>query len=340
MSRLGVVTIGRNEGQRLVRCLESLIAHTPDDTPIVYVDSGSADDSVKNARRLGVTVVELDMSQPFTMARGRNTGLDHLTRQHPQLEYVQFIDGDCELVAGWIDAALAAIEPQQRLALVCGRRRERFPDASLYNRLTDIEWNTPVGEAVECGGDMLARLEAIRCVNAYDPTLICGEEPEMCVRLRQAGWTIKRIDSEMTIHDAAMMRFGQWWRRSIRGGWAYAQGAHLHGQPPERHKVRETRSVWWWGLIFPTLVLFASGFFSPWCLLLLLAYDLMAVRIWIARRRSGDSFANALLYACFCVLAKFPQAIGQIRYRLHRLRGGPAQLIEYKNANTNSTAVK
>ena len=55
----------------------------------------------------------------------------------------------------------------------------------------------------------------------------------------------------MILHDLAMTRFGQWWRRAIRAGHAYAEGADRHGQPPERHWVREARNVAFWGLALP-----------------------------------------------------------------------------------------
>src|SRR3954471_4582955 len=139
---VGVVVIGRNEGERLKRCLRSLLDQGAG--PIVYVDSGSIDDSVAFARSLGVVVVNLDTSIPFTMARGRNAGFDELQRRFPALRWVQFVDGDCEVRPDWIARARAAFVGRPELAAVCGRRRERHPEASLYNRLADMEWNAPL----------------------------------------------------------------------------------------------------------------------------------------------------------------------------------------------------
>jgi hypothetical protein len=75
----------------------------------------------------------------------------------------------------------------------------------------------------------------------YRDSLIAGEEPELCLRLIRAGGEVWRIPAEMTLHDAAIHRFGQWWRRTRRAGHAFAEGAHLHGAGPERHWVAETR---------------------------------------------------------------------------------------------------
>ncbi len=330
MSSIGVVTIGRNEGDRLIRCLKSLLAQLPPGMPIVYVDSGSTDGSVAVAESLGVQVINLDLSTPFTMARGRNTGFRYLTEQFPQIEYVQFIDGDCELLPGWIEQALTAIATDPQLAVVCGRRRERFPDASPYNQLAELEWNTPIGEATACGGDALMRVKAIQEVKGYNPTLIGGEEPEMCVRLRQQGWKIRRIDADMTIHDAAMSKFSQWWKRSIRGGWAMAEGAAMHGHLPERYQVKESRSRWFWGLILPIAALGLAGFTYGLSLLAFLLYPVLMWKIYRYRLGLGDTAAEARLYAVFCVIAKLPEAIGQVNYWLNRWQGKQATLIEYK----------
>lgn len=330
MDLIGVIVIGRNEGDRLIRCFKSLLKYLPVGIPIVYVDSGSSDGSVAAAQSLGVQTIELDPSKPFTMARGRNTGFRYLTEHFSNIKYVQFIDGDCELLEGWLEAALATLEQDERVAIACGRRRERFPDASMYNRLADMEWNTPVGEAKACGGDALMRVQAIQEVGGYSESMICGEEPEMCIRLRQQGWTIQRIPTDMTIHDAAMNRFGQWWTRTVRGGWAVAEGFALHGQPPENYMRRQHFSGWLWGIVVPVISLGAAFSTAGLSLLLLIGYPALGWRMYTNRRKQGDPASHALLYAAFGVIYKVPQALGQMKYWLTRWRGYQATLIEYK----------
>lgn len=331
---IGAVAIGRNEGDRLVRCLKSLMASLPSGTPIVYVDSGSTDGSVAFAESLGIHVVNLDLSVPFTMARGRNAGLHYLTQHFPHLQYVQFIDGDCELLPGWLAPAIATLENHPTTAIVCGRRRERFPERSIYNRLADMEWNTPVGETDACGGDALMRVEAIQAVGGYNETLIAGEEPEMCVRLRQQGWKIQRIAVDMTLHDAAMTEFRQWWRRMIRGGWAMAAWSDLHGAAPERFMVRENRKHWIWVLELPLFAIGLSVLTKGLSLLVLLGYPLLGFKIYRYRRRQGDASADARWYAVFCLIAKLPETVGRLRYWATKLRGQRATLIEYKSPVT------
>jgi glycosyltransferase involved in cell wall biosynthesis len=326
MSRIGLVAIGRNEGDRLRLCLESALGHVDQ---IVYVDSGSIDRSHEFARSLGVEVVELDLSIPFTAARARNAGFARLLELDPRLDYVQFVDGDCEIVSGWLQRAQQELDHNPEVVVVCGRRRERFPDATIYNQLCNIEWDTPIGEVNACGGDAMMRVTALRSVGGYNPTLIAGEEPELCVRLRQQGGKIFRIDAEMTLHDAQMTQFSQWWKRSVRAGYAYAEGAFLHGAPPERHWVKETRSIRFWGMIIPCISLLTAWSTHGLSLVLLASYPAMIHRIYRYTRKLERTHQEALLYSVFCVLAKFPQAQGQIRFYWGKLFKQPSQLIEY-----------
>ena len=321
---IGVVVIGRNEGQRLERCLASLEGSAD---KVVYVDSGSVDGSVQMARQRGVEVLALDMTRPFTAARARNEGFARLQRLLPSMRHVQFVDGDCEVAAGWLPKAQAFLYAHPAVAVVCGRRRERFPQRSVYNLLCDLEWDTPIGEAKACGGDALMRADAFAAVSGYRASLIAGEEPELCVRLRAAGWKIWRLPEEMTLHDAAMTRFGQWWQRSLRAGYAFAEGAYLHGAAPERHWLRESRRAWLWGLGLPLAIALACALLGSWGLLLLSAYPLQAVRL---ARRGGRSVRENWLQAVFLVLGKFPEMLGQVRFLLNRFGAGKTVLIEYK----------
>lgn len=316
---VAAIAIGRNEGARLERCLASLKGLSP----VIYVDSGSTDGSVAHAREVGAEVVALDMDQPFTAARARNAGLARLDEIAPGGAFVQVLDGDCELREGWIEAAREAMENAPDIAVVCGRRRERHAQASLWNRLIDMEWDSPVGEAIACGGDALLRREAIAEVGGYPGDMIAGEEPEMCFRLRQAGWRILRIDAEMTWHDAALTRMGQWWQRNRRAGHAYAENAARHGaETPERFRVAETRRALIWGLGLPLVAVLAALFVSPWALALLLAYPLQILRLVLR--------GHPIEQAVFLTFGKLPEAQGVVEYWWNRARGRRRGLVEYK----------
>lgn len=323
-ARVGAVVIGRNEGARLVACLASVTGHA---THVVYVDSGSADNSIANARAAGVEVIGLDLAIPFTAARARNAGFAALLASRPDIAFVQFIDGDCVLQPGWMAEATAFLCANPKAAIACGRRRERHPQASIFNRLCDREWDTPVGPALACGGDALIRVEPLREACGFDPTLIAGEEPELCVRLRAAGWEVWRLDAEMTLHDAAMSRFGQWWRRSMRGGYAAAEGMAMHGGGPDRHRVREVRRAVAWALGIPLATLAAVAAAGPLGLGVLAVYPAQVLRLVMRR---GATVLENWEEALFLMLAKWPETFGVFKYWIGRVAQRPGRLIEYK----------
>jgi glycosyltransferase involved in cell wall biosynthesis len=327
---IGIVVIGRNEGERLVGCFQSILAQFPDRSTLIYVDSGSSDRSVQTVRSMGIQTYRLDDSASLTAAQGRNVGFYRLLEVFPDLEFVQFIDGDCQLIPGWLDKAIASMTQDPSLAIVCGRRRELFPSASIYNQLINMEWNTPVGDASASGGDALVRVEALQSVGGFNKSLICGEEPELCIRLRCKGWKVRRLNVDMTFHDAAMYHFTQWWKRSMRFGWSVAEGKAMHGASSEKYMVRESQSGWFWGFWIPCAAIVPFWPTQGMSLFLLSSYLFLLIRIYRYRRSQYDLPVDAWLYAFFCVLSKFPQMGGQLKYKLTYWQGKQAELIEYK----------
>lgn len=321
---IGFVIIGRNEGQRLIDCLTSINAYMP---AIVYVDSASTDDSVELTKSMGVNVHCLDMSLKFTAARARNEGFEKLMTLYPELKYVHFLDGDCAVNQSWVHYAYDFLEANPSVAIVCGRRRERHPNASVYNKMCDIEWNTPNGETKACGGDALINASVFYKVAGYNSQLIAGEEPEMCIRVRQLGYKIWRLDHEMTLHDAAIYRFTQWWKRALRAGYAYAEGNHLHGGAPEYHWVKESLRAWLWGAVIPCLGLVGWVWYTPLAWLVVLIFVTQYMRLIFGNRHLSD-FAPK--FAFFMLVGKFAEVLGQMKYYWHRLTHGQSKIIEYK----------
>jgi glycosyltransferase involved in cell wall biosynthesis len=328
LARVAVVAIGRNEGERLRRCFDSLPNQV---RGLVYVDSGSSDASVELARARGHEVVALDMARPFTAARARNAGFERLRERYPEVEFVQFVDGDCALAAGWLERATAELISDANVVAVWGRRRELHPERSVYNRVCDVEWGQePPGETNVFGGDVLVRVSAVAELGGYDARIIAGEDPEFAYRLHKRGYHIVRLDADMTWHDAAITQFRQWWIRTKRSGYAYAQVSALHGAEPERFWVDDTRRALFWGLVVPALVpalaLPTLGLSS----VLLTAYPMRALRIAHAAQKRGLPSRDASFWSLHCVGASFPQALGILSYHVARWRGQDPTIIEYK----------
>ena len=324
--KVGAVVIGRNEGENLVACLNSLIGVVDS---IVYVDSGSTDNSIEHAKLLAIDVVQLDLKSPFTAARARNEGATYLLKKMPDIKYLQFVDGDCEVQPNWVEKSVTFLETHAQYAVVCGRRRERYPERSIYNQLCDIEWNTPAGDTLACGGDALFRVKAFKKVNGFNDALIAGEEPELCFRLRESDWKIMRLDAEMTLHDANMKTINQWWNRAKRSGYAYASSCFLHGLGKEKYKVREVASVLLWSVLAPLLI-FSFSFFHIAFIGTLLIYPIQVARLSIKYAALDKGWYIALLYALSNLLGKFPQLMGIMNFVFNAFKGTQAKIIEYK----------
>jgi GT2 family glycosyltransferase len=322
--QVGIVVIGRNEGPRLIDCLNSLGINR---ARAVYVDSGSTDGSPQAATEIAAVVLRLDMSIPFTAARARNTGFDALMRHWPDTNFVQFIDGDCVLDEQWLRNSTDFLVQNVHVGLVFGRRRERHPDRTIFNALCDREWDGPPGQAMECGGDILIRASALQDIGGYSGDLIAGEEPELCVRLRQAGWLIWRLPSEMTRHDANITRFGQWWRRSVRAGHAFAQVSRLHQNSQFRIWKRNVGRAVLWGGALPLTAAAAAATVNPAALWILALYPIQVLRL---ARRQGSTIDGRWRNAIFDVLGKFPELQGVLQYHANRLMKRQHSIIEYK----------
>ena len=304
---LGAIVIGRNEGERLRRCLASLHELA---VLAVYVDSGSTDGSVALAHSLGVEVVELNMQTAFTAARARNAGFARLRQLAPAVAFVQFIDGDCEIVDGWLAVAMTFLLQHPEVACVCGQLRERFPEKSVYNRLCDFEWDSEAGETDACGGIAMMRTSVLLAVGGFRDDMVAGEEPELCRRIRDSGEKIWRLDHPMALHDAAMLRFSQWWKRSKRTGFSYAHRVSI-GRDIETGLMRSLVRAWVWAGALPLMVTISWILWGDAALLLLLAYPLQVLRM---SARGERPLRDRLARALFVVLGKFPEMLGQLQF--------------------------
>ena len=327
--KLGIVVIGRNEGERLKACLAKL----PNGPTTVYVDSGSQDGSVEFARGRGIDAFSLTSDKPFTAARGRNAGICHLLERHPDLEFIQTVDGDCLIDDHWLEKGVAALEAHPTAGVVFGSLREVNPEGSLYNYLCDRSWNAPVGEAESCGGIAMHRVAAIRPAGGFDETLIAGEESDLCLKIRKAGWSVLSVDAEMGLHDAAIFEFGQWRRRMRRTGYAYAEHVARNGKASLPSWKREVLRFSFWGLALPLFIVFAafSLFFANRSLLWLAAplslYLLQFFRIWRRERRKSR---YAIRIALLTVYEKFAELAGAFQFLTKSIAGKRSKIIEYK----------
>jgi cellulose synthase/poly-beta-1,6-N-acetylglucosamine synthase-like glycosyltransferase len=326
---LSLVVIGRNEGQRLVRCLESVeLMRLPlGDTELIYVDSASSDSSVERALRYNAKVLSLQSAHP-NAAAARNLGW-HAARA----EIVMFLDGDTVLDRDFVADSIGAFS-DPLIAVVFGHRRELNPRASLYNRVVDLDWMTTPGPAEFCGGDALIRRQILESVGGYDDQLIAGEEPELCRRIRAAGYLVLHVDRPMSLHDLGMTRFSQYWRRGLRSGYAYAEVSRRYRGTDLPLWSHESRRNLLQGGAMLAIVVGAPLLAIAGQSLVPLFAAIIVVCVLVARTAlryqwKARSLTTRLLYGLHSHLGHIPILFGQLKYHLDRYLGKRAQLIEY-----------
>jgi len=326
---VGIVVIGRNEGERLKTCFESVRKFS---FPVAYVDSGSTDQSVKLAEQYVSCVHQLDRSSPFSAARARNEGFDVLTRQFPDLKYIQFVDGDCVVAADWFNGALAALNQNPTLALVLGHRKELKPELTIYNHLAAMEWNSPVGELTNFGcliGSFLIKVDVFRVMHGFKTNVIAGEDSELGVRLCLAGYKMQKIDQHMETHDANMLKFSQWWSRAVRAGHAIGQRAFINGHTAVKDCVKERKSTFIWGIAMPIIWLLLLIIKPILSVIILLLYGVLTLKVYLYSLKLGMKMKDAVIYTVFIVMGKIANGIGLLKFYMNTLKKQYV-LIEYK----------
>lgn len=323
---ISVVVIGRNEGERLARCLHSIreTDYPSDKIELIYVDTDSTDDSCEVAKKKGARVIAIHPERPCAAA-ARNTGLRVASHN-----VIQFLDGDTILNSGWLKKGVASLDDTS-VACVFGRVEEVAPTATIYNFWAHHDWYVAPGPAESCGGIAMFRRHVLMQENGFDESLIAGEEPDLCFRIRRhQGVTILSLGEPMTLHDINMTRFGQYWRRCIRTGHGYAEvGWRYSGM--RRWRATCSRNLFY-ALGTPIAVTLSLGLWTPrpiaaWLVLVALAVLRNALRL---RRRVGTLTA-ALSFSFHHYLAKTPMAIGQCSFWLRLiLKRTPQSLIEYR----------
>jgi glycosyltransferase involved in cell wall biosynthesis len=326
---VSVVVIGRNEGERLRRCLRSVFGMGRDFAlEVIYVDSGSTDGSVALAEAEGAQTIALKPERP-SAALGRNAGWNAAKGS-----IVLFLDGDTVLYPNFVASSLPEFSAPS-VAVIWGHRREIHPEQSIFNRTLDLDWVYAPGLAEYCGGDALFRRGILARTNGFDATLIAGEEPELCRRITALGFDILHVDHPMTGHDLAITRWSQYWKRCTRAGHAFAEVAD---------RFRNTDQPFWSGESERNrnrFLILAAGLLAAIAAAIVLRsllpiaayfilFALFSVRsAWKQSWKTGDRIA-LLMYGVHSHLQQVPIYFGQLQYKWSRRRGKRLILFEYK----------
>lgn len=327
---VSVVVIGHDEEARLERCLRSVQAMqlpAGKRAEIIYVDSASNDESPARAAALGAEVICLDTARP-TAAKARNIGW-----RRARAPFVLFLDGDATLDPCFTRCALEAMAWPQA-AVITGERREINPLFSFYNRALHIDWIGALGSVDFCGGNALIRRSVLEEVNGYDETLVAGEGPDMCTRMRFMKYEIISLDRPMTHHDLAISRWSQYWHRTVRAGHAYAEVARRFDRTSIPIWQRESRRNLVHAPMLIALLIagctlsFALHSLAPLSLVCALFISLVLRTTLRYQQKTGD-LVTGLLHGIHSHIQQIPIFCGQLNYWYNAWRG-KQQFIEYK----------
>jgi hypothetical protein len=327
---LSVVVIGRNEGDRLGQCLQAVANMDREgfEVEVIYVDSGSMDGSIALAKAAGVHTISLISERP-SAALGRNAGW-----QAASGTVILFLDGDTVLHPRFVCDSLPEFASEE-IAVIWGHRRELYPRRSFYNRTLDLDWIYKPGLTPFCGGDALFRRHVLEQTGGFNETLIAGEEPDLCRRIRNLGYKILHVDRPMTGHDLAIFGWEQYWKRAVRAGHAYAEVSERSrgsNAPLWQDAARgnRRRALVILGSVMAAIAVSAL-LRDVWPLLAVALFlATLSVRsAWLARWKSDDVVA-LLLYGAHSHLQQIPIYMGQLQYRRNQRKGRRATLIEYK----------
>lgn len=329
---LSIVVIGRNEGDRLVRCLQSIaeMRLAGSQPALIYVDSASSDGSADRAAQLGAKVISLARGRT-SAAAGRNAGW-----RSAKSDIVLFLDGDMTIAPDFVLESIGEFR-NSAIGVVFGDCRESDPQDSIYNRILDLDWIVAVGPVEYCGGAALIRRELLERIGGYNEHLIAAEDTELCSRIRATGSTILHVDRPMVRHDLAITRFSQYWRRAVRSGYAYAEVAEQispYDAPVWYRNARRNRIQ---GAAMIALIaggpILAIKFRSFMPVLIVIAIiSALALRTAIRTHWKKSPLSTRLLHGLHSHLVQIPLLFGQLKYQRDRARGKSSELIEYKDS--------
>ena len=208
---IAVVVLNYGAPDHTLECLDAL-THVPCDG-VYCLDNGSSDSSRKPithwADQLGHAI-----PWPFRFwtiennigyAAAHNLVLDELLKKH-DIQYCWLLNNDTIPNANSLaamqnqmdeDTGVAAstlIQPSGEVQCVGGYR---------YNRFSSIMTAAKTGQSLDyfCAASVLIRLDALRQVGIFDSRyFLYGEELDLSVRLKQAGWSIRQAPESVVEH--------------------------------------------------------------------------------------------------------------------------------------------
>ena len=195
---ISFIVIGRNEGWKLTKCLESIykaISVNNLQAEVIYVDSQSKDDSITRAKKFDKIRIFQLLEKKVNAAKARNVGAKEATGK-----YLFFLDGDMELFPEFLTHAFSTKETLVH-PLVGGRLEHHYYNEkwALLDKKIFLTHKNPVFKPI-AGGTFIIEKTLWDSVDGMDNRFVVSEDPELGLRLAEKGVLLKSIPHFLGIH--------------------------------------------------------------------------------------------------------------------------------------------
>lgn len=194
---ISIVIIGRNAEWSIGRLLESVVARLPPNvtSEIIYVDSASTDCTLEIVARYPARIIRLSAGKRLCASAGRFVGTQYATGQ-----YIVFLDSDMELLGGWLERAIRLLERRPDIAVVSGIQVDTGGGMGDQRLVAGGCSEDSFAEARFAGSAAMFRREVLAKAGTWNPHIVSDEEPELCLRIRRAGYRIVQLNSLSVRH--------------------------------------------------------------------------------------------------------------------------------------------
>ena len=203
-SDLSVIIVNYNTSDFLVRCLTSVSCQSDRNIEVIVVDNASQDASQDMIRKAFPWVKLIENDRNLGFARANNQALKICRGP-----YVYFLNPDTEVGHGAFGAMIDFMESHPEVALA--GTKVLNPDGSLQSSIekrypgqkhTRGELHGLKGDiAWVLGASMIAKRGVVEDLGRFDESFfLYGEEQDLCLRVRKAGWVIGYIPDAVVTH--------------------------------------------------------------------------------------------------------------------------------------------
>ena len=263
---VSIVIKALNEEKRIVAAVQSaLVAVGEVGGEVVLADSCSSDNTVALASTYPIRIVQLARAEQRCCGVGPQLGYQHCAG-----EYVYILDGDMEMLPGFLPEALAFMKAHPDVAGVGGRAVETNTISLEYvGRVERGLSHMRAGAVDRLDGGGLYRRAAVEQAGYFsDSNLHSYEEFDLAVRLRVLDWKLWRINIDSVLHHGHDAPPYQLLMRRWRSRYICGLGEVLRASLGKPHLklvlrgVRELRLyaavlLWWAVLLMVWLLPFA-----------------------------------------------------------------------------------